>query len=216
MISLAIHAHEVHIGQNGLVQHFGREYIGEHLLGNVLAIKHFFPFVYTDVYHIIIIHIVHADSIFRVRGLENLHPRGIDIHISPIPCVLVCHDAILLYHFRSGGNDLYLTVGESQGVFLIFRFVEPDHFVGRQVEPETVFRLPVYLVGHRLITVYVDCIANDLERYGSALRVGVVHRIPLDAHQRHIRFIVHPDALQQLFSSKVFLCRSFSALPVAA
>ena len=73
MVPLTIHTHEIHIGKNGLVQHFGREYIRKHLFSDVLAIKHLLPFVYTDVDYIIIIHIVHTDSIFRIGSLENLH-----------------------------------------------------------------------------------------------------------------------------------------------
>ena len=91
-----------------------------------------------------------------------------------------------------------------------------DYFVGQRVEPEAVFRLTVYLIGHRFIAVYVDCIVNNLERYGSALRVGIIYRIPFDAHQRHFCFIVHPDALQQLFCSKVFLDGNLPVLSVAA
>ena len=34
---LTIHTHEIHIGKNGLVQHFGREYIRKHLFSDVLA-----------------------------------------------------------------------------------------------------------------------------------------------------------------------------------
>ncbi len=73
MVPLTIHTHEIHIGKNGLVQHFGREYIRKHLFSDVLAVKHLLPFVYTDMDYIIIIHIVHTDSIFRIGSLENLH-----------------------------------------------------------------------------------------------------------------------------------------------
>ena len=73
MVPSVIHTHEIHIGKNGLIQHLGREYIRKHLFGDILAVKYFLPFVYTDMDYIIIIHIVHVDTILGIRSLENLH-----------------------------------------------------------------------------------------------------------------------------------------------
>ena len=77
-----------------------------------------------------------------------------------------------------------------------------NYFVGQRVEPEAVFRLTVYLIGHRFIAVYVDCIVNNLERYGSALRVGIIYRIPFDAHQRHFWFHSLADEVIKLHKSE--------------
>ena len=49
MVSLTVHTHEVHIGKNGLIQYFGREYIRKHLFGDVLAVSIFFP-SYTQIW----------------------------------------------------------------------------------------------------------------------------------------------------------------------
>ena len=161
---------------------------------DVLAVKHLLPFVYTDMDYIIIIHIVHTDSIFRIEVLKTFIFEGVDIYISLY--LVFLYVTILSFFITSWSrNDLTSRLVKTKESSAFSDLCSLITSSASRVEPEAVFRLTVYLIGHRFIAVYVDCIVNNLERYGSALRVGIIYRIPFDAHQRHFCFIVHPDAL---------------------
>ena len=78
-----------------------------------------------------------------------------------------------------------------------------DYVVRNGMKPEYMFRLLIYLVVSRIISIRVKRIPHNLKCNRSTLAICIIDRIPLYPHQRTLRFIVQPNSLQQFLSSYI-------------
>ena len=57
----------------------------------------------------VVIHIVHANPVFRIRCFDNFHLGRINIYISTITSAIISHYTIAFGYFSIGGNNHFLT-----------------------------------------------------------------------------------------------------------
>lgn len=182
MIAFFVYSHEIHVSKDSLIQLFFRKDIRKHFLGNIFSIQLISSFIYTDMYYIVVIYIIHADSFFRISSFNDFHLRRVDIDIASITGSFIYYHAIFFYYFLNGRSDFCFLTGKCQRISRIVRFVQFYNLIGETMEPETILRLPVYLISRGCISTYIYRITYNLEVDRQILRVDIINSITVNTH----------------------------------